>query len=562
MNVSIKQKLIGSFIIVALIFGISSLLAFNSMKKTNESYDYIIDTVLELRAITQSIETEIAVNTSNYRGYILYGKETYKDGFNQSSAKIDDLIQQGKELATLQETDEKLDAIQTINQQLRETALPIMEQSLTDKPRAIDRGLQEVVPLTTSLNNTSDELYNMLIEIADRNVKENKSGAASSLTQVLIISIVAVMIALLLGIYLSNMISKPIRLVMNQMKLIASGDLTKESLKVKSKDEIGQLVSTTNEMADSMKNILIKINKVSETVSSHSEELTQSANEVTVGNEQVALTMEELASGSETQANSSTDLSSAMAEFAAKVQEANENGETIQEGSNKVLEMTNVGSQLMLGSTKQMKTIDEIVKDSVQNVQNLNVRSQEISKLVIVIRDIADQTNLLALNAAIEAARAGEQGRGFSVVAEEVRKLAEQTASSVSEITGIVENIQSGFGNVTESLKEGYKEVEKGSVQIETTGQTFNDISNQVTEMVNGIKIISTNLSDIASTSQEMSSSIQEIAATAEESAAGIEQTAASVQQANSTMEEVAGSSNQLAKLAEELNGLVRQFKL
>ena len=150
-------------------------------------------------------------------------------------------------------------------------------------------------------------------------------------------------------------------------------------------------------------------------------------------------------------------------DFATKVQEANEYGEQIQESSDKVLEMTNTGSQLMNGSTKQMKIIDQMVKDSVQNVKNLNTRSQEITKLVFVIKEIADQTNLLALNAAIEAARAGEQGRGFSVVAEEVRKLAEQTASSVSEITGIVENIQNGFTTVTESLEEGYKEVEKGT---------------------------------------------------------------------------------------------------
>jgi len=180
----------------------------------------------------------------------------------------------------------------------------------------------------------------------------------------------------------------------------------------------------------------------------------------------------------------------------------------------------------------------------------------------VVIKDIADQTNLLALNAAIEAARAGEHGRGFSVVADEVRKLAEQTATSVTEITSIVQNIQEGFGLITESLQNGYREVEKGTAQIETTGKTFNEISNSVIEMVESIKSIPHNLSQLEAGSQEMNSSIQEIAATAEESAAGIEQTSASLQQTNSAVEEVALSSESLAKLAEELNDFIRQFKL
>lgn len=121
--------------------------------------------------------------------------------------------------------------------------------------------------------------------------------------------------------------------------------------------------------------------------------------------------------------------------------------------------MTDKGSQLMDSSTSQMGKIDQIVQDSVYKVQNLNVQSQEISKLIVVVIEIGDQTNLLALNAAIEAARAGEHGKGFAVVADEVRKLAEQTATSVTEITGIVNNMQKEVQLFTGSLQGGYKEV-------------------------------------------------------------------------------------------------------
>lgn len=384
--------------------------------------------------------------------------------------------------------------------------------------------------------------------------------------EILTLNLVIIGLTLVIGImiiwWLANLISKPIKQVTERMDVLAHADLSHKPIQVKTKDEMGLLANSMNSMQNKLKKLIGHISKASEVMAAHSEELTQSTNEVKSGSEQVAMTMEELAAGSENQANSSTDLSSTMAEFTTRVETLNKHGELITDSSTKVLEMTHVGSQLMDGSTKQMSTINQIVKDSVRSVSELNSRSQEISKLVFVIKDIADQTNLLALNAAIEAARAGEQGRGFSVVADEVRKLAEQTASSVTEITHIVQNIQEGFGLVTDSLQNGYTEVEKGTIQIESTGKTFNDISTAVTEMVESIKSISSHLSQLEAGSQEMNSSIQEIAATAEESAAGIEQTTATVQQTTSVMEKVADSTLSLAKLAEELNEAVRRFKL
>ena len=172
--------------------------------------------------------------------------------------------------------------------------------------------------------------------------------------------------------------------------------------------------------------------------------------------------MQELASGTEVQANNTNELSSIMGSFTLKVEEANEKGKHIQQSSNQVLSMASEGKKLMESSNDQMAKIDQIVQGAVQKVQSLDSQSREISTLVSVINDIAEQTNLLALNAAIEAARAGEHGKGFAVVADEVRKLAEQVSHSVTDITSIVINIQKESGMVAESLLMDTLRLKKG----------------------------------------------------------------------------------------------------
>ena len=557
---SIKTKIILGFsVIILLVLALASYSTY-SLNKMNYGTKDIVKTELPLLIADEKIAFNTAQRLAAVHAYVLYGDKQYKDLFMENTEESKKYQEEILKMNDSEEVKQRIDQAVKWREMIINDVFNVYDQG--NKELAIDNLENKVNPISTELMRGFEEMAtNREVNISEKG-QMNISSGESVLIMVAIVSILVVVLGIVIALLTSQKISTPIRSVMNRMKDISNGDLTQEPLKTNLRDETGQLMNSTNEMNHHMRELLTKINIVSETVSAQSEELTQSANEVKAGAEQIAVTMEELASGAEVQADTSSELSSTMSAFATNVQEANENGQQINQASSEILALTDKGSQLMDSSTKKMIEIDQIVKGSVQKVKDLDSQSQEIFKLVVVIKEVADQTNLLALNAAIEAARAGEHGRGFSVVAEEVRKLAEQTATSVTDITRIVNNIQNGFGVVTESLQDGYKEVEQGTSQIITTGETFNEINSSVIGMVDNIKNVSNKLLDITTNSQAMNSSIQEIAATAEESAAGVEQTAASVQQTTSSMEEVARSSVDLSKLAEELNELIRQFKL
>lgn len=556
---SIRAKILSGFSVVILLVLCLGIFNFISINNITNSTNYIMENQLPMLVAEDTLAFNLSQRIALVRGYVLYEEEEYRDLFevySKESAELEEQLLAGGRSEGFRD--------------LAERSAEWNELVVNEVFGEHDRGFK-----TKARNTLQDEAQPLVREIMDdlqalsaqsEALIEAEGEAVVSYGQVLLIlgAIVAVLVVVLgigAAIYTSQIISRPINAVMRRMKSIADGDLNHLPLRSKSRDEIGQLVEAANEMNENMRALLGQITTVSETVSSQSEELTQSAGEVKAGTQQVAGTMQELASGSETQATNATNLSSMMETFAEKMNETSTKGKEVFQSSHNVLGMTTDGGHLMEQSVEQMAMIDQIVQEAVQKVKGLDTQSQEISKLVSVIKDIADQTNLLALNAAIEAARAGEHGKGFAVVADEVRKLAEQVGDSVTDITEIVADIQKESTGVAESLQGGYLEVEKGTSQIKTTGETFTQIEEAVKEMVNNIQGVTDNISSMSSDSVEMSTFIEEIAAVSEQAAAGVEQTSASVQQTSSSMEEISDSSEDLARLAEELNGHVRKFK-
>lgn len=556
---SIRAKMLTGFSIVILLVALLGAYIIYTLVNANQMAEDIKEKELPLLIADEQLTIDMANRIATSRGYILTGEQNYKEIFNRHTENSKSVQASIIELGISKEIKLLLDRTIEWRDFIEQQVFVEYDQGNEDVALAnLLESNKEARDLMSAYSDAAAKRENHIMNIEENIVAEGKTTVVIVTSIILIVILISMLIAFLTA----NSISRPLRFVMERMKLIANGDLSNESLETNLKDEIGQLILSTNDMSENTHSLLDRINVVAETVSTQSEELTQSSNEVKLGTAQIAMTMEELARGTESQANNSSELSIATESFVLKVMEASEDGAYIQQSSVSVIEMTDQGNELMASSMKQMASIDQIVHEAVVKVDGLDKHAQEISELVSVIQSIAAQTNLLALNAAIEAARAGEAGKGFAVVADEVRKLAEQSSNSVLNITEIVDSIQGESTIVSKSLKDCYEEVEAGTSQIKLTGETFGEISTAVTEMVDRIQTISGNLKGISADSQEMSGSIEEIAAITEQSAAGVQETSASSEESSSAMEEVSRSSEDLAHLAEELNGLVQQFKL
>lgn len=556
---SLKMKILGGFSFVILLFLIFGMYIYYSVSDVNMDTESMINKDLQLLIASEQMANRMANGIGLASGYVLFGYNDYKDIFEDETKKAQHYEQIVQEIGASAEFEELIGRAAEWRSAVEQDVFTEFENGNIEQATLnLTISSKEARQIMEGFEELAVE-SEVIIQHQGKNIIKNGN---LTLYIALIALLIVIMISIVAAFVTSASITTPVKKVMERLKLIASGNLSHEPLKVKSKDEMAQLVMSTNEMSKNIRDLISEINNASLSISRQSEILSRSAKEVDIGSLQISTTMQELAGGTETQAIRTSELASIMVAFSTKVEEAKNNGYRIQKASSDLLHMTNEGSELMRASSQQMFRIDGIVKDAVGKVRGLDEKSDKISRLVSVIQEIADQTNLLALNAAIEAARAGEQGRGFAIVADEVRRLAEQVSTSVSDITSIVHDIQYESSLVTESLEDGYVEVAKGTKQIETTQETFNVIGHALTEMTSHVQVVSNNILDIAENTKKMNVSVTEIASISEESAAGVEQTSASSEQISNTIKEIANNANNLAMLAEDLNRQVNRFVL
>src|SRR5690625_286529 len=558
-NISIGRKYLLAFALSIILFVSATFVVYSQLNTAQDRVNHIID---ESQVKSDLVQMALLIEQqgSLVSDYILMNNNKFKNKFIELNEEIDTVSERlSHSLSKEHEShfNKVLESVEFVQTNFEEK---ITDDSLTETDKVYAQ-IQIDSHKTTSVS-YMNLLIDEMEELETSAIHQVKNTMNHSNIILIIANIISITLGLIIMYFISRVISRHLKNVVHTATNIANGHLSLEKINYEGKDEIGQLANAINSLQFNMREMIHKVANAANAVSKRSDLLKQSAFEVKEGSEQMVITMDELAVGAESQATVSSNLSEKMGEFVSSISQSQQQGQAVADSTKDILHITDTGAALMDQSITQIQQIDIIVQEAVNQVRGLDERSDAITSLIEVVKSIADQTNLLALNAAIEAARAGEQGKGFAVVADEVRKLAEEVTTSVTEITAIVHDIQQETHSVASALDNGYKEVRAGMDQVKQTGESFTVISSSINEMAKNIDSISIRLQQITKNSEQVNASIENIAAVSEEAASGVEQSSASTQEASSAMDEVSASADELAHLSEQLKEHIHVFKL
>ncbi len=535
LDLNIGTKLISAFVFVSLIGAFIGYEGISSLNEADKS-----DTILYERntvplAQIGIIKASFQRMRCNMLEIAIAKSESEKNGFlDKITARREEIT---KTVAVLEKSISSDDVRKAYDGYIAQRMvfipyidqyLSLMKEGKTNEALVLFKG-----PMDKSRNNYQkaiDDWGDLLVKRAENRSNDNSLNASAAGRNMLIISVIGCIISVLLGFFISRMISNPVKELITS---IDNADLNNQFNSVR-KDEIGGLQRSFDKFVTSIKETLVQVSEASSAVASASTEISSST--------------EEMAAGAQEQSSQASEVATAVEEMTKTLGETNGNIRKVADGAKSAKDSANAGGTVVDDTIKGMKRISDVVNQSASQVKVLGASSEKIGEIVGVINDIADQTNLLALNAAIEAARAGEQGRGFAVVADEVRKLAERTSKATKEIASMIKQIQADTNQAVISMDKGTEEVGKGITLAEQAGQMLLGIVGNAESVADMVSQIAAASEQLASASEQISKNVEAISTVTQESASGVQQ--------------IAKTAEDLNRLTENLQQLLEKFNL
>lgn len=388
---------------------------------------------------------------------------------------------------------------------------------------------------------------------------------SSAITTSIILEVTFLIVAFILSILLARSIIGPINKIMVLIKKTADFDLKPDKSDerlLKYKDEIGTMADSVIKMRMALGSMTSQIMDIVNNLAANSEEMAASSEESAKTNQQVVTTIMEIADGNASLAKTISEVSDNVAEIADNIDRVSRDTDESSQSALNSLSLVIEGQKAMDLATDSLNYNAILVEEVSTLMNELGVLIGKISSITDMINTIAAQTNLLALNAAIEAARAGDAGRGFAVVAEEVRKLAEESSVAVSEISGIILDIEGKNEATSNKIDQTVKAFADQEKAVYFTKDSFEKIQSAMEEITKRIGNTSSMLKNIDIASRQISGKTQDMAAIAEQVSAGSQEISASGEEQLASVESISSASSDIAKIAADLNLEMSKFSI
>lgn len=557
---SIKTKIYVSFGSLIFILLLLSIYSFYNTKIMNENISTIVKDDLFWLMEKEKLVFNVSERLALARGYILNGNEEYKNRFytlTKESRKTEEILLSVNENVQLHYLIERSKAWENYV-----TSMVFPEYESGNQQQAIYY-LEEIIgsigmEITDGIHELMYKEQTKVFTKADDMVQNNE--------KLLVLNIIILTSAIIIGIAIAFILSKkiahPILQIVQRVKSVADGELKIIDFDIKSKDEIGQLAWSVNQMVINLRNLIIGAINTSNQVVSSSQKLQLGADETSEVTEQITQSIQEVAAGSKNIVKNITEGKERFDSIVNDLEEIKEDINDVQNLSNQTTEKAEKGLNVIGQTKNHMKKISNKTEEVTLMVDYLAEKSTKVDVIVTLISGIAEQTKLLSLNAAIEAAKAGEHGKGFSIVANEIRKLAEQTSKSAEQIKGLVYEIQHDINSCILAVQSGHASVKDGNLFVDEAGNEFSSITTSIKQVTDKINNISIAIAKISGNMNLMVESNKYSVSIAEDGATNIQIIATAAEEQNFAMSEVTSSANSLMSISDELQNIIKNFKL
>lgn len=554
---SIRKKIIfGTLIPIYFITILFSLVLYFTSTRTIEENilpefeKSLSSTMDELKDNVPDRLIKLALNDKNQHNKLLNIVNTIKEKHDMEYISIHSKVNGEEKLLVLSDSTDYL-VPQSLNTD-QDRSLDMEEQLFSDihkDEQGVHKSIYYAIPGTDSVISISRD-----------------ATAISNLQRaVIIISLLVGGIGIILGIiipsFIARKLTKPLTQLVRYTETIAQGDLT-QTVQVKSKDEIGRLAHSFEHMKNELSQMIQHVNLSADNVVNSSNELAYSAEQMSDVVNQSTIATQEVSATSDSLSIAANQNLTALEQITTGIQDIADSSSKVAEETADVSEAAEQGSRLINESMEGINAINDSVQASMEITQVLHSRSNEVEKIIGMITDISDQINLLALNAAIEAARAGEAGKGFSVVASEVRNLAEQSAVSANQIRKLIHDMQNDSRRSVEAMVKVNEDVERETVIVNEAGTSFGNIIEKIGQISEDVQSVSATVQEISAGSEQILASTHDTVQSLAASSDNTQNIAASMEEQLASMEEMVATTEALNAMANDLKEEIRKFKV